>query len=147
MDHAFEILLKQAKDRENQAAISLNTANLELDDYYKQLAQIEQYRLDYCQQLVQRGMNGLTASQYTHLNRFLTQLDETLAKQKEAEDHFKQQVVSSEDHWQEMRKDRRSYEWLLEKKRIERQRQADRLEQKQMDEFSSQAYARSRRLM
>lgn len=147
MDHALEILLKQAKDRENQAAIALNTANLELDDYYKQLAQIEQYRLDYCQQLVQRGMNGLTASQYTHLNRFLTQLDETLAKQKEAEDHFKQQVVSSEEHWQEMRKDRRSYEWLLEKKRIERQRQADRLEQKQMDEFSSQAYARSRRLM
>ena len=76
----MEFLLEQAKEREDQAVLALNKARSELDDYYRQVEQIEKYRLDYCQQLVDRGMAGLTASQYGHLNRFLTQLDETLSK-------------------------------------------------------------------
>lgn len=88
----MDFLLEQAKEREDPSCISLNKARTELDDYYRQVEQIEKYRLDYCQQLVDRGKGGLTASQYGHLNRFLTQLDETLSKQKQAENHFKYQV-------------------------------------------------------
>ncbi len=69
---------RAGKEKENQAILALGKANSELEDYYKQVAQIEQYRLDYCQQLVDRGKGGLSASEYGHLNRFLTQLDETL---------------------------------------------------------------------
>ncbi len=117
MDNALEFLLDQAKDKENQAVQALNKANAELQGYYEQVAQIEKYRLDYCQQLVDRGKAGLTASQYGHLNRFLTQLDETLSKQREAEHHFKNQVDNCQDYWMELRKKRKSYEWLMEKSR------------------------------
>lgn len=144
MDNAMEFLLEQAKERENQASLALAKARSELDQYYQQLSQIEQYRLDYCQQLVDRGMQGLTASQYSHLNRFLTQLDETLSKQKQAETHFKGQVEGCELHWLESRKQRRSYEWLMEKKQREAQRAQDAKEQKQMDEFSTLLYSRKR---
>lgn len=144
MDNALEFLLEQAKEKENQAVLALNKANAELQDYYQQVSQIEQYRLDYCQQLVDRGKQGLTASQYGHLNRFLTQLDETLSKQREAEQHFKSQVDNCQDYWMELRKQRKSYEWLIEKKQTEQQKLQDKREQKQMDEFSTLLYSRRR---
>ena len=78
MDNALDFLLSQAQERENQAVLALNQARVELDGYYQQLEQIENYRLDYCNQLVERGKQGLTASQYSHLNRFLTTLDLSL---------------------------------------------------------------------
>jgi flagellar FliJ protein len=142
MENALEFLLEQVKERENQAVMALNQARVELDGYYQQLEQIEKYRLDYCQQLVDRGQRGLSASQYSHLNRFLTTLDETLAKQKQAEAHFKSQVEGCEQNWLESRKQRRSYEWLIEKKQTEKQRLEHQREQKQMDEFSTLQFSR-----
>lgn len=144
MENAIEFLLEQAKDKEDKAVMALGNARSELEDYYQQLKQIEQYRLDYCQQLVERGQAGLTASQYGHLNRFLTQLDETLSKQRDAEQHFKSQVEGCESHWLEVRKQRRSYELLIEKKQAEKQRLENKREQKLMDEFSTLSFNRRR---
>ena len=144
MDNALEFLLDQAKDQENQAVLALNKANSELQGYYDQVSQIEKYRLDYCQQLIDRGKAGLTASQYGHLNRFLTQLDETLSKQREAKHHFKNQVDNCQEYWMELRKKRKSYEWLMEKKQKEKARLQDQREQKQMDEFSTLMYGRKK---
>ncbi|MCK6265481.1 flagella biosynthesis chaperone FliJ [Vibrio sp. ZSDE26] len=144
MENALGFLLEQSKDREDQAVLALNQARAELTNYYEQLSQIEQYRLDYCQQLIDRGKSGLTASQYGHLNRFLTQLDETLAKQKQAESHFKGQVDNCQEHWMDIRKQRRSYEWLLEKKQTEQQKLQDAREQKQLDEFSTLQFSRNK---
>ncbi|MGR5120287.1 flagellar export protein FliJ [Vibrio astriarenae] len=142
MENALDFLLEQASDKEQQAVLSLNKARSELEGYYRQVEQIEKYRRDYCQQLIDRGKGGLTASQYGHLNRFLTQLDETLAKQKQAESHFKEQVNACEEHWLEVRKQRRSYEWMRDKKVEEKQRLEAKKEQRMMDEFSTLMYAR-----
>ncbi|GAB2665774.1 flagellar export protein FliJ [Vibrio panuliri] len=144
MNNALDFLLEQASERENQAVLALSKARTDLDGYYQQLQQIEQYRLDYCQQLIDRGKQGLTASQYTHLNRFLTTLDNTLSKQKQAETHFTEQVTNCERHWLECRKQRLSYEWLIEKKQTEKQRLENLREQKQMDEFSTLQFSRLR---
>ncbi|USD65978.1 flagellar export protein FliJ [Vibrio sp. SCSIO 43136] len=142
MENALEFLLEQAKEHESQAVLALNKARSELDNYYEQLKQIEQYRLDYCNQLVDRGKGGLTAAQYGHLNRFLTQLDETLAKQKLAEEHFKSQVDNCQENWMNHRKQRRSYEWLMEKRDKEKRQRQEALEQKQNDEFATLQFAR-----
>jgi flagellar FliJ protein len=144
MENALDFLLDQAQEKEHNAVMALNKARSELENYHKQIEQIEQYRLDYCNQMVQRGMSGLTASQYGHLNRFLTQLDETLTKQRSAQSQFEQQVANCEKHWLEVRKQRRSYEWLLEKKRSEKQKAAERREQKELDEFTTLQFARRR---
>jgi flagellar FliJ protein len=144
MENALEFLLEQANDNEQQAVLALNKARTELEGYYQQVQQIEQYRLDYCNQLVARGQEGLTASQYGHLNRFLTQLDETLTKQKSAEGHFKQQVDDCEEYWHNTRKQRQSYEWLIEKKAKEKAQLEAKRDQKQMDEFSNLLFARRR---
>ncbi len=145
MENALEFLLEQAKESEEKAVLALNSARQELEDYYRQVSQIEQYRLDYCHQMIDRGKAGLTASQYGHLNRFLTQLDETLAKQRGAEQHFIDQVENCQEHWLEVRKTRRSYEWLRDKKLAEKQQAEIKREQKQLDEFTTIQYARKAR--
>ncbi|MDF5502143.1 flagellar export protein FliJ, partial [Vibrio parahaemolyticus] len=142
MTNAMEFLLEQAKDREDQAVLALNKARSELEDYYRQVEQIEKYRLDYCQQLVDRGQAGLTASQYGHLNRFLTQLDETLSKQKQAESHVKEQVENCKEYWLTVRKERKAYEWMIDKREKEKHLAEAKREQKQMDEFSTLLYSR-----
>ncbi len=145
MSQAIAFLAEQAKEKEEKAVLALSKARSELDEYYVQLSQIEKYRIDYCNQLIDRGKGGLSASEYSHLNRFLTQLDNTLAKQKEAEEHFKQQVTQCEQHWLELRKQRRSYEWMLEKQATQAKILADKKEQKLMDEFSTLSFARQNR--
>jgi flagellar protein FliJ len=142
MDNALQFLLEQSRQREEKAMLALGKSRQELEGYYHQISQLEQYRIDYCNQLIERGKRGLTASEYSHLNRFLTQLDETLAKQRSAEGYFKDQVRHCEEHWFEVRKQRRSYEWLMEKKRQERQHIEAKREQKESDEFASLQYAR-----
>ncbi|CED72032.1 polar flagellar assembly protein FliJ [Aliivibrio wodanis] len=142
MSKTFNFLLEQSQERENQAVMALTKAKAELDDFYEQVKQIEKYRLDYCNQLQQRGLEGLTASQYSHLNKFLVQLDETLTKQKSAESHFTSQVDNCQTYWQETRKQRRSYEWMINKKAVERQKMLDKQEQKMLDEFSTLQFAR-----
>ncbi|AZL85453.1 flagella biosynthesis chaperone FliJ [Aliivibrio salmonicida] len=142
MSSAFDFLLEQAQERENQSVLALNKAKSELDNFYKQVKQIEKYRLDYCNQLLERGQKGLTASQYSHLNKFLVQLDETLTKQKSAESHFTSQVDNCQTYWQETRKQRRSYEWMMDKKKAEKQKMLDKQEQKMMDEYVTLQFAR-----
>jgi flagellar FliJ protein len=142
MSSAFDFLLEQAQERENQSVLALNKAKSELDNFYEQVKQIEKYRLDYCNQLLERGQKGLTASQYSHLNKFLVQLDETLTKQKSAESHFTSQVDNCQTYWQETRKQRRSYEWMIDKKKTERQKVLDKQEQNMMDEFSTLQFSR-----
>lgn len=144
MNSALEFLLEQAKENENKAVMALSQARTELQNYYQQIEQIEQYRLDYCQQLIDRGKSGLTASQYGHLQRFLNQLDETLSTQRQAENHFKQQVNNCEQHWLERRKQRRSYEWLIEKKQRDASLLQEKRDQKMMDEFSTLSFNRRR---
>ncbi|MDA9557536.1 flagellar export protein FliJ [Vibrio sp.] len=142
MSDTFKILLEQAKDQEKQASLALQSAQQELSGYYIQLKQIEKYRLDYCQQLVDRGQKGLSASEFTHLNRFLTQLDNTLKQQQAAEGHFKDQVFNCEEHWQDTRKKRNSFEWLMEKKAKEARHLEAKQEQKLLDELAMQQYTR-----
>ena len=45
-------------------------------------------------------------------------------------------------YWQETRKQRRSYEWMIDKKKTERQKMLDKQEQNMMDEFSTLQFAR-----
>lgn len=141
-DSALELILERAKDDEHKASLALNNARVERENYHEQLKQIEQYRLDYCKQLSARGQQGLSASSFGHLQKFLSQLDETLVKQKAAGVQFEEQVEQCSEYWNEVRKKRRSIEWLLEKKQTERQQQRDKQEQKMMDEFATLQYAR-----
>ena len=142
MSNALGLIIDQAKEQEHQASLALNQARIEQQNYLQQLAQIEKYRLDYLNQLSVRGQEGLTASEYSHLQKFLTQLDQTLEKQKQAGGYFEEQIQKCSQHWQEMQQKRRSVEWLVEKREREHKQWLDKQEQKMMDEFVTLQFTR-----
>ncbi|WP_087021513.1 flagellar export protein FliJ [Thaumasiovibrio subtropicus] len=141
-DNALQLILERAEQDERDALLAVERAKVELANYHEQVAQIEQYRLDYFSQMTARGQAGLTASEYSHLQRFINQLDETLAKQKLAGAHFEEQVVECQAAFEEKRQQKRSVEWLLEKKQAEKNKLAQQREQRQMDEFANLQAAR-----
>lgn len=143
-DQALTLILDQVKDKEHHAFLALQQAKRDLDSFYQQREQIEKYRYDYCLQLTERGQNGLTASQFSHLHKFLGQLDETLVQQGAAGREFERQVEQCAELWQQARTERKSVEWLLEKKHTEREQRLARQEQKLMDEFATLQSARRR---
>ncbi|KJF82860.1 flagellar export protein FliJ [Photobacterium angustum] len=142
MSNALGLIIEQAKEQEHQASLALNQARIEQQNYLQQLAQIEKYRLDYLNQLSVRGQQGLTASEYSHLQKFLTQLDQTLEKQKQAGGYFEEQIQKCSQHWQEMQQKRRSVEWLVEKREREHKQWLDKQDQKKMDEYVTLQFAR-----
>ena len=142
MNNVFEFLLDQAKEKESQAIQALAQATTELEDYYSQYAQISQYRQDYWGLFVNRGQEGLTASQYSHLNKFLSQLDETLVRQKESEVHFTDRVDKCRQYLLEIRKERFSYEALIQNKIKKMTVQKNRADQKLLDEFATLSFNR-----
>ncbi|PCS21990.1 flagellar export protein FliJ [Candidatus Enterovibrio escicola] len=141
-ENTMLLLLKQDKNLEYQAYLALVSAQQELQSYYKQLEEIERYRLDYFSQMLERGKIGLSSSSFGHLNRFIIQLDKTLAKQHQGAIYFEDNVERCREHWQHCLKKTRSLEWLIEKCQKEAKIRAERLEQKQLDEFSMLIFIR-----
>lgn len=144
VDIAMAMLLEQAVQDEQKAQQALASANTELENYHKQVDQIEQYRLDYFKKMIDQGQLGLSASSYGHLNRFIVQLDETLAKQKQIAVEFQQNVEKCREHWLACREKKRSLEWLIDKRALEAQIKANKIEQKQQDEFAALAFLRKK---
>ncbi|OOF15766.1 flagellar protein FliJ [Salinivibrio proteolyticus] len=136
-DHALTLLLDKAQEDEKQAQLAVVAAQQSLDNYYRQLEQIEQYRLEYCRQMSDRGQQGLSASAFGHLNKFIVQLDETLAKQRDAEHQFKEHLDNCQQTWQQARQYRQSIEWLIEKREREQAERERYQEQRQMDEMAA----------
>ena len=143
-ESTLKLLLESKIEQEKNARLELEAANIELQNYYQQLELIENYRLDYSRQLNQRGLQGLTANEYMHLQRFLVKMDETLLKQKSAEYIFKNKVNEKTNAWHEKRREKRSLEYLIEKKEKERAKLAAHKEQLLMDEFATLNYTRKK---
>ncbi|MGL5334619.1 MAG: flagellar export protein FliJ [Enterovibrio sp.] len=141
-DETLSLLLDQAKQAEHKAQLALVVAQNQLQEHYRQVAQLENYRLEYVKQLTERGLQGLSASNYGHINRFVTHLDELLSKQRQAAEKFEQNVERSRASWQSSREKRHSLEWLLEKRRSEAQLIAAKREQRLHDEFACIAFNR-----
>lgn len=141
-ENAMTLLFDQAKLIEHKAHLALLSAQQELKGYIQQVVQIEQYRLDYSRQMSSRGQEGLSASSYGHLNRFIVQLDETLAKQRQVALDFEQNVEHCREYWQLCRQKSRALDWLIEKRLKAAQMYLERAEQKQMDEFATLSFTR-----
>lgn len=139
---ALYLLIDKLSNEEKQVRQMLEAAQMELAGYYQQLQQIESYRLDYSRKLKERGLQGLSASEYSHMQKFIVQLDETLTKQKGAEQSFKDRVDSCSQAWQAKRQEKRAVELLIEKKEREAEQLAAKREQKIMDEFVTSQFAR-----
>ncbi|QDF67683.1 flagellar export protein FliJ [Shewanella sp. SNU WT4] len=135
-------VLKLVTEAEQQAALQLKSAQLECQKRQQQLASLNQYRLDYMQQLKNKLGQDISANYYHQFQRFIRQIDDAIANQLKTITDANNIREHRQAHWLQRQQKRKSVEQLLGKKAQQANAKAQRLEQKQQDEFVVNQYAR-----
>ncbi|MCF1426706.1 MAG: flagellar export protein FliJ [Shewanella sp.] len=127
-----------AQESEEQAGLQLRAAQSELQKQESQLQALNQYRLDYMQQLKDKSNGQVSITFYQQFHKFIKQIDDAISQQIRAVSQAEEVWAHRQQHWLEQQRKRKSVEQLLEKKARTAEMKQTRLEQKLSDEFTMQ---------
>lgn len=140
----LEPVIDMAADKEREAATRLAQQQLLLQQAEQQLAGLEQYRNDYQQQWIIRGQGGVTGEWLMNYQRFLSQLETAIEQQRNSIRWHSQNVDKARKQWQEAYARLEGLKKLVQRYHDQARHQAERQEQKAMDEMAARAGLRSR---
>jgi len=138
----LDTIYKYEKDKERQAALQLQTAELEYQQNIDRLSNVGEYRLEYMKRLNQRALQGIDSATYSHFHAFVVKLDNAAEQVQIAIAQAKSLVEQSKSLWLKQRQKVQAVELLREKKLKTLAIIADKQEQKMFDEIATQRYAR-----
>ncbi|MNP22990.1 Flagellar FliJ protein [compost metagenome] len=129
-------VVDMAVKAEREAARQLGQVQAQLLQAQRQLADLERYRLDYQQQWLERGRQGVSGQWLIDYQRFLGQLEGAVEQQGRSVDWHRGVVDKARNAWQEKYARVEGLRKLVERYRDEARRAEDKREQKQLDELS-----------
>ncbi|MDT4819015.1 flagellar export protein FliJ [Pseudomonas jinjuensis] len=129
-------VVDMAVKAEREAARQLGQVQAQLLQAQRQLADLERYRLDYQQQWLERGRQGVSGQWLIDYQRFLGQLEGAVEQQGRSVDWHRGVVDKARNAWQEKYARVEGLRKLVERYREEARRAEDKREQKQLDELS-----------
>ena len=129
-------VVQMAEEAEREAATKLAAAQQQLAGAQAQLEGLEQYRADYQQQWLARGQTGVTGEWLMNYQRFLSQLEVAIAQQRNNIRWHEQNVNRVREVWKNAYTRLEGLRKLVERYRLQARQQADKLEQKAMDEIA-----------
>lgn len=142
---SFERLLELAAEREQQSARQMAEAARATLQQQQQLTMLQQYRLEYLQQLGSRGQSGLEASSFYQLQQFLTRLDGLVMQQEFKVSQHQQAEVARRQQWLNDRQQQKAMAWLLEQREEKVRKAREKREQRDADEWVTQQWVRKAR--
>ncbi len=132
----LEPVVSMAQETEREAVIKLTKCQTQLQQAEQQLAGLEQYRGDYQKQWLERGKGGVTGDWLMNYQRFLSQLEVAIGQQRQSIKWHERNLEIAREQWQQAYARLEGLKKLVQKYRDQTQQQADRQEQKEMDEFA-----------
>ncbi|MGI2259485.1 flagellar export protein FliJ [Shewanella sp. GXUN23E] len=139
-------VLSLAQESEEQAGLQLRAAQSELQKREAQLQALNQYRLDYMQQLKDKSGGRISVTFYQQFHKFIKQIDDAIGQQIKAVSQSREMRAHRQQHWLEQQRKRKAVEQLLDKKARAAELKQARIEQKLTDEFAmQQCYRRQAR--
>ena len=139
----LQVIERLAKQREDQAAQALQQARAQLEQEVKQLDELAEYQRDYHQSLQVSGGSGISIEQWRRTQGFIDQLETVMGRQRGVIQQWQDQEAKLLAHWQGLYQRRKTLSQLVEKVSMEELVEADRREQKALDEVVSQMRQRS----
>ena len=106
------------------------------------LTQLQDYRLEYLQQK-KFDIGVFTPVELQEFNRFMQQLDQTIARQSELVEIRQRELEQKRALWQASRVDARKMHKVVEKLQRQEVTEQERREQKALDEFSQRKITRT----
>lgn len=110
----------------------------------QKLASVAQYRTQYMKSLQQQASNGMSGSKLSHFHDFLKKLDKAIEQQIGIVNTARSVVRQRQKLLLDQQKRRKALEILRDKQLTEKQIWLNKQEQKQIDEFATNAFFRQR---
>ncbi|KAF1051690.1 MAG: Flagellar FliJ protein [Stenotrophomonas maltophilia] len=136
-------VVEMALKAEREAARQLGVAQGQLQQQQRKLAEVERYRLDYQQQWIEQGQQGVSGHWLINYQRFLSQLEAAVEQMNRAIAWHQEVVDKARVTWQEKYARLEGLRKLVERYREEARMAADKREQKQLDEFAQRLRPRN----
>ncbi len=127
-------VVKVTASKENEAARALGQSNRELQEQEQRLSELEKYRDEYTRYCQQKGSDGISAARFIELQRFLNNLNRAVEQQKQLVEMTQQACAVKKNQWQQARSRTRAMDTVVDRYRQQERRQAERREQKEVDE-------------
>lgn len=140
----MQLIERLARQREDQAAQALAQTRQRIEQERLQLDELHGYRREYQSYLEQQGGAGISIMQWRRTQGFIDQLGGVIQQQEGVIRRWQQQEQQLLQHWRTLYQRRRSLSQLVEKISIEEFIEADRQEQKALDEMVSQMTNRAK---
>jgi flagellar FliJ protein len=144
MSHAvpFQILHDLAQQSMDDAFKAIGQAMARQRSAEEQLIKLQEYRHDYLRGLQKSMHDGITSSQCQNTQRFISTLDEAIAKQSGVLGQTQKQVAQARERWMSERRKVASMQALIDRGAKRQQLVHAKTEQKANDEYAARSHRR-----
>lgn len=126
-------------NKEQEAAKVLGECTQRMEMQQKRLADLEQYRLEYSQQITTAGGNGLTISTYQNMQAFMGNLSRAIEQQKAILNQVQTEYERKKNLWLEARNKNKALNQVTDRYRQQEEMADEKKQQREIDDrFSRQ---------
>ncbi|MFU2508148.1 flagellar export protein FliJ [Pseudoalteromonas sp. ASV78] len=146
-NNKLDLLLKIENDKEESLRMNFLQAQQNLQVNQQKLQGLNNFRLEYTQQLHLKGQSGLSSTGFSQYHAFIAKIEEAIRQQANTVSTAKQVVSQRQSLWLKQQIKAKAVAKLIEKQQLKANVIAQKNEQKMLDEFSAnQFYQRHRSL-
>lgn len=142
----FDLLLKLESDKEESLRMSYLQANQNLQANQQKLQGLNDFRLEYSQQLHLKGQSGFSSAGFGQYHAFIAKIEEAIRQQASTVNTAKQVVSQRKTLWLKQQIKAKAVAKLIENQKIKAAAVVAKNEQKMLDEFTSNQFFQRRKL-
>ena len=136
------LLLELETDKEENLRINYVQAQQNFISNQQKLQGLNDFRLEYSQQLHNKAQQGMSCENIKQFNSFINKIEEAINQQATTVRTAKQVEEQRRQLWLTQQAKTKAIEKLIEKKTIEMQVKENKAEQKMLDEFATNIFMR-----
>ena len=143
----LDLLLKIENDKEESLRMSYLEANQNLQANQQKLQGLNNFRLEYSQQLHLKGKSGLSSAGFGQYHAFIAKIEEAIRQQASTVNTAKQVVTQRKTLWLKQQIKAKAVAKLIENQKLKANALMAKNEQKMLDEFSANQFFQRRKAL
>ena len=143
----LDLLLKIENDKEENLRMSYLQANQNLQANQQKLQGLNNFRLEYSQQLHLKGKSGLSSAGFGQYHAFIAKIEEAIRQQASTVNTAKQVVTQRKTLWLKQHIKAKAVAKLIENQKLKANALMAKNEQKMLDEFSANQFFQRRKAL
>ncbi|KAA1154566.1 flagellar export protein FliJ [Pseudoalteromonas sp. FUC4] len=143
----LDLLLKIENDKEENLRMSYLQANQNLQANQQKLQGLNDFRLEYSQQLHLKGKSGLSSAGFGQYHAFIAKIEEAIRQQASTVNTAKQVVTQRKTLWLKQQIKAKAVAKLIENQKLKANALMAKNEQKMLDEFSANQFFQRRKAL